>query len=107
MQAVSGAYLNDLSGAAQLVFYRHGPESGPAFFPPQKIRSADSNDDSSGREPERVFPPFGRVRRRPAVSGFARSGARLVPRWISVFVNMMIDCLRVCHLRFQNEVIGG
>jgi len=44
-------------------------------------------------------------RTHPFRSGFCRAAEG--QRAASGCRNMMIDCLRVCHRQFQNEVIGG
>lgn len=107
MQEVSGAYLTGLNGVAQLSSIDMAMHQG---LHPFLRKSFAPQIQATTRRVERrtgIRPPVARVGRWPTVSGLAQSSARRVPRSIAVFGNMMIDCSCVCHLRFQNEVIGG
>ena len=107
MQEVSGAYLTDLNGVAQLFSIDIALNQGlhsflRKSFPPQIqaiARRAETPDGYS----------FALCSRAPLANGF---GARAVACQTGATLdygpaNMMIDCSCVCHRWFQNEVIGG
>lgn len=107
MQEVLGAYSTDLGGVAQLSSIDMATNQGPHSF---LRKSFDPQFQAIARP---AFLPDGqspvRGSRAPSANGFS---ARAIPGQASVapvrdLANMMIDWSCVCHLSFQNEVIGG
>lgn len=81
MQEVSGAYLTDLNGVAQLssidIALNQGLHSFlRKSFPPQIQAIARRAETPDG------YSPALRARHWPMVSGLAQSRARRAPRWI-------------------------
>jgi hypothetical protein len=107
MQEVSGAYFTDLNGVAQLSSIDMAMNQGRhsflrKSFAPQNqtiARQAETPDGYSSA----------RCSRAPLANGFgprtSESQTGVTPDYY--LANMLIDSLCVCHLRFQNEVIGG
>lgn len=103
MQAVSGAHLTDPNGIAQLsVIDLTLNQVMHSFF--RKTFTPQIQAFARSVERRRGIPG---CCLRASLGGARKASVRRTPRWIPVFGNMMIDLLRVCHLWFQNEVIGG
>ena len=105
MQEVSGAYLNDLNGVAQLSSIDIALNQGMYSF----LRKSFAPQIQTIARRADVRLSVVRVRRWQmdfeARATECQTGAALALDY--GFGNMMIDCSCVCHLRFQNEVIGG
>lgn len=99
MQEVLGDAYTDRNGVAQLSSIAMATNQRPHSFhrssSPSKIpTTARGADAPNGLAPVR----HRHTRAKPRQTGIARRRD---------FKNMQFGCLCVCHLRFQNEVIGG
>jgi hypothetical protein len=100
MQEVSGAYLTDPNGVAQLSSIDMATNQGLHFFLRKSFAPQTQVIIHRAETPDGYLSVC--CSRAPLANGF-QTAATLDYG----FANMMISCLCVCHPRFQNEVIGG
>jgi len=107
MQEVLGAYSTDLSRVAQLSSIDMATNQGPHSFLRKSFAPQIQTIARQAEAPDGYSPVRGS--REPSANGFSaraiqgQAGAALDRD----LANMLIDCSCVCHLSFQNEVIGG
>ena len=107
MQEVSGAYLTDLNGVAQLSSIDMAMNQAQHSFLRKSFAPQIQTIARRAETPDGCLSAC--CSQGALASGF---GARATECQTGValdygFANMMIDCSCVCHSRFQNEVIGG
>ncbi len=107
MQEDSGAYSTDLNGVAQLSSVDMAMNQGLLLSSANHALRRFKQPLVGGKGRMGIRSSVALMHRWPMVLGLAQSSASRVSHSITVFGNMMIDCLCVCHPRFQNEVIGG
>jgi len=107
MQEVSGAYSTNLNGVARLSSIDMAMNQGLHSFLRKSFAAQNQTIARQAETPDGYSLVRG-SRALPA-NGF---GVRAIERQAGAAsdydqVNMKIDWTCVCHLRFQNEVIGG